>query len=180
MQHKHPWIINQSNIQSSRGYNYYISNGLTTYLHNNGLPYPLACQVPNTDTIAWYKTKEDAEEAIKLYLQKHLSEEEKQQDIPIHNNTMHDNLSGIVYDPQQREYYNKTTDIFLSDDDIEYHKLRPYDKITTPLPKYTPRDYFTNPAYAPEGHNWCAAKSPIFYLHRNKHNGNDTNPPTYS
>ena len=49
----------------------------------------------------------------------------------------------IVYDPKQREYYNAQTDIFLSDDDISYLQLRPYDKITTPLPEPLPVDYFT-------------------------------------
>jgi hypothetical protein len=49
----------------------------------------------------------------------------------------------IVYDPLQKEYYNVRTDIFLTDDDISYHKLRPYDKITSPLPDPLPSDYFT-------------------------------------
>ena len=49
----------------------------------------------------------------------------------------------IVYDPLQKEYYNIRTDIFLSDDDISYCKLRPYDKITSPLPSPLPQDYFT-------------------------------------
>lgn len=48
----------------------------------------------------------------------------------------------IVYDPLQREYYNIRTDIFLSDDDIKCYKLRPYDKITSPLPNPLPQDYF--------------------------------------
>ena len=51
-------------------------------------------------------------------------------------------LQHIVYDPQQKEYYNTKTDIFLSDDDINYHKLRPYANITTPLPDPLPTNYF--------------------------------------
>lgn len=50
----------------------------------------------------------------------------------------------IVYDPLQREYYNCRTDIFLSDDDISFYKLRPYDKITSPLPDPLPPSYFIN------------------------------------
>lgn len=51
---------------------------------------------------------------------------------------------GIVYDPSQKEYYNNRIDIFLTEDDISFHKLRPYDKITSPLPSPLPSDYFTN------------------------------------
>ena len=53
-------------------------------------------------------------------------------------------FSHIVYDPQQREYYNTRSDIFLTEDDISYYKLRPYTQITSPLPKPLPTDYFTN------------------------------------
>lgn len=53
-------------------------------------------------------------------------------------------FSHIVYDPQQREYYNTRSDIFLCEDDISYYKLRPYTQITSPLPKPLPKDYFTN------------------------------------
>lgn len=51
---------------------------------------------------------------------------------------------NIVYDPLQREYYNNHNDIFLSDEDVDFYKLRPYDKITSPLPTPLPDDYFTN------------------------------------
>lgn len=53
----------------------------------------------------------------------------------------------IVYDVGQREYYNRKTDIFLTDDDIAYYKLRPYSLITTPLPDPLPFDYFTRWKY---------------------------------
>lgn len=53
-------------------------------------------------------------------------------------------LSYIIYDSDSREYYNTRTDIFLSEDDISFHKLRPYDKITTPLPYPLPPNYFTD------------------------------------
>jgi hypothetical protein len=53
-----------------------------------------------------------------------------------------DHRDHIVYDPEQREYYNWRTDMFLSEDDISILKLRPYDKITTPLPNPLPPDYF--------------------------------------
>jgi len=68
--------------------------------------------------------------------------------MPLRNNTdisvlKHGNeVYHIVYDPLQREYYNCRTDIFLTDDDIMFYKLRPYDKITTPLPNPLPVDYF--------------------------------------
>lgn len=52
-------------------------------------------------------------------------------------------IPHIVYDPGQREYYNTQSDIFLSDDDIEFHGLRPYDQITSPLPSPLPENYFT-------------------------------------
>lgn len=51
-------------------------------------------------------------------------------------------LQHIVYDSSQKEYYNTRTDIFLTDDDINFHHLRPYDKITTPLPDPLPENYF--------------------------------------
>jgi hypothetical protein len=56
----------------------------------------------------------------------------------------HPRHDHIVYDEDQREYYNKHADIFLSDDDIAYYKLRPYDLITCPLPKPLPPGYFYN------------------------------------
>lgn len=40
------------------------------------------------------------------------------QDIPTH-------LEGIVFDIYQHEYYNKKTDMYLSDDDVEFHQLKP-------------------------------------------------------
>jgi len=49
----------------------------------------------------------------------------------------------IVYDSKQHEYYNISTDIYLTEQEIANHKLRPYDKITTPLPAPLPKDYFT-------------------------------------
>ena len=48
----------------------------------------------------------------------------------------------IVYDSSESEYYNVRTDIFLSEDDIKYHKLRPYEHITSPLPDPLPENYF--------------------------------------
>jgi hypothetical protein len=50
----------------------------------------------------------------------------------------------IIYDSVELEYYNIKTDIFLSDDDIAYHKLHPYTHITSPLPSPTPENYFTD------------------------------------
>lgn len=52
------------------------------------------------------------------------------------------NLQHIVYDQQQREYYNTQTDIFLSDDDIMYYGLKTYNQIPTPLPSPLPEGYF--------------------------------------
>lgn len=52
------------------------------------------------------------------------------------------NLQHIVYDPKQGEYYNIRTDIFLSDDDIAFHELRPYSEIPYPLPHPLPEGYF--------------------------------------
>lgn len=52
--------------------------------------------------------------------------------------------SYIVYDPKQREYYNTRTDIFLSLEDIEAFKLKPYSQLPTPLPKSTPPEYFNS------------------------------------
>lgn len=52
------------------------------------------------------------------------------------------NLQHIVYDQSQREYYNTNTDIFLCEDDINFHKLRPYSEITCPLPHPLPEGYF--------------------------------------
>lgn len=49
---------------------------------------------------------------------------------------------GIVYDPKQREYYHTKSDFFLTDDDILFYKLRPYDQITSPLPSPLPDNYF--------------------------------------
>jgi hypothetical protein len=58
------------------------------------------------------------------------------EDHPLHHH--------IVYDPSQREYYNCITDIFLTQDDISFYKLRPDSKITSPIPYPLPEDYFTN------------------------------------
>jgi hypothetical protein len=65
-------------------------------------------------------------------------------DIPIitEGTTVH-----IVYDPFAREYYNKRTDIYLCEDDISYHRLRPYSEIPASLPLITKEDpvgYFYN------------------------------------
>ena len=51
-------------------------------------------------------------------------------------------LQHIVYDAQQMEYYNTQTDIFLCEDDIMYHGLRPYSDISCPLPSPLPDNYF--------------------------------------
>lgn len=63
-------------------------------------------------------------------------------DIPVFppDHQLHDH---IVYDPDQREYYNCRTDIFLTEDDIAFHKLRPLSQITCPLPSPLPEGYFT-------------------------------------
>ncbi len=52
------------------------------------------------------------------------------------------NLQHIVYDPQQKEYYNTRIDIFLCEDDIAFHKLRPYHLIPNPLPSPLPEGFF--------------------------------------
>lgn len=49
---------------------------------------------------------------------------------------------GITYDPKQQEYYNCRQDTFLSEEDITFYKLKPYDQITNPLPNPLPADYF--------------------------------------
>ena len=64
--------------------------------------------------------------------------------MPLKNNTDISVAPCVVYDPLQREYYNHRTDIFLTDDDISFLKLRPYTHITNPLPNPLPVDYFTN------------------------------------
>lgn len=51
-------------------------------------------------------------------------------------------MQHIVYDSSQKEYYNTQTNIFLDDDDIAFHKLRPYRKILSPLPNPLPENYF--------------------------------------
>ena len=131
---------------------FYVSDTDFTYLHQNGRPYSTAIAKVTT---AWYLSEVDAKEAIKLYKSLHLSNKEKQQDIPVEYGHAHPwMIKHIVYDPQQREYYNKDTDIFLCEADIKYHELRPYSHIVTPLPVYTPRDYFTNLDYPPEGYNY--------------------------
>ena len=48
----------------------------------------------------------------------------------------------IVYDTDAREYYDKTTDFFLTDDDIKFYGLRLYKDITTPLPNPLPENYW--------------------------------------
>lgn len=48
----------------------------------------------------------------------------------------------IVYDRVLREYYNRTTDIFLCDDDIKFYKLKPLSEIPIVLPKPLPDNYF--------------------------------------
>ena len=50
--------------------------------------------------------------------------------------------SRIIYDTDAREYYDKTTDIFLSDDDIKFYGLRLYSNITSPLPSPLPENYW--------------------------------------
>jgi len=49
----------------------------------------------------------------------------------------------IVYDVESKEYYDKRTDIFLTEEEINYWLLRPYSLITNPLPHPLPPDYFT-------------------------------------
>ena len=59
-----------------------------------------------------------------------------QESHPMHTN--------IIYDSDTREYYYTKIDIFLSDEDIAFHRLRPYSAITSPLPSPLPENYFTN------------------------------------
>ena len=51
-------------------------------------------------------------------------------------------IEGILFDTVQNEYYNHHTDIYLTDDDIEYMNLKPYSELTSPLPKPLPKNYF--------------------------------------
>lgn len=60
---------------------------------------------------------------------------------------------NIIYDSEQREYYFTRIDIFLSEDDIIYHCLRPYSHITTPLPSPLPENYFTEWTNVPSPSN---------------------------
>lgn len=62
-------------------------------------------------------------------------------DIPVFppNHVCH---KRIVYDPDACEYYDKTTDIFLTEDDIKFYGLRAYKDITTPLPSPLPENYW--------------------------------------
>lgn len=66
---------------------------------------------------------------------------EKDLDIPCFppNHVCH---KRIVYDPIQHEYYDKTNDIFLTEDDIKFYGLRAYKDITTPLPSPLPENYW--------------------------------------
>lgn len=48
----------------------------------------------------------------------------------------------IVYDPVEREYYDKTNDMFLTEDDINFYGLKPYSQITAPLPNPLPENYW--------------------------------------
>lgn len=41
----------------------------------------------------------------------------------------------IVYDSDAREYYDNYTDMFLTEDDIKFYGLKPYEQIPTPLPE---------------------------------------------
>lgn len=52
-------------------------------------------------------------------------------------------MQHLVYDQAQREYYNRRTDIYFSEDDISYHKLRPYSSIPQVLPFPLPNNYFS-------------------------------------
>ena len=54
----------------------------------------------------------------------------------------HDFHSHIVYDSIEHEYYNIRGDLFLTEDDIKFYKLRPYSHITTPLPTPLPENYW--------------------------------------
>ncbi len=62
--------------------------------------------------------------------------------------TNHIQHERIVFDPDQREYYDKHNDIFLSEDDIKFYGLKPYDHITTPLPTPLPENYWDAPTEA--------------------------------
>jgi hypothetical protein len=52
-------------------------------------------------------------------------------------------IPNIVFDDNEREYYNKRTDIFLTEDDIKYYGLKPYeDLVLDTLSRTTPHDFF--------------------------------------
>lgn len=58
-------------------------------------------------------------------------------------NKNHPLYKTIVYDTEQREYYNISTDIYLSQDDISVWSLRPYHLIPIgSLPEPLPSEYF--------------------------------------
>lgn len=58
------------------------------------------------------------------------------------NNDKVTGIEDVVYDTDQREYYFKAKDMFLTEDDIAFHKLRPYSHITVNLPNPLPENYF--------------------------------------
>jgi len=63
--------------------------------------------------------------------------------MPLSNtNDLPTHIPYVVYDPGQREYYNVRLDLFLTEDDISFHNLKPYSEITCPLPVPLPTEYF--------------------------------------
>lgn len=52
---------------------------------------------------------------------------------------------GIVFDPVEHDYYNRRSDIFLSEDDVKFYNLRSLSEVPRDLPpqaKTNPHDYF--------------------------------------
>lgn len=52
-------------------------------------------------------------------------------------------VPGIVFNEQDREYYNNKSDLYLTEDDISFHGLKPYDQIPLPLPYPLPDNFFS-------------------------------------
>lgn len=57
-------------------------------------------------------------------------------------------VEGIVYDTEEKNYYNRGTDIYLSEEDIETYNLKPLTYIYPNLPRKVPPGYFTFLGYA--------------------------------
>jgi hypothetical protein len=52
-------------------------------------------------------------------------------------------IPDIVFDDNEHEYYNKHTDIFLTEDDIKYYGLKPYEDLVLAMPtKRIPPSFF--------------------------------------